>query len=349
MILIQIFRESFFFGHVLKAKESLIKSCLENKNDYYYEKIIPKKTHGFRTLHCLRRDSELYKLQSELTHNFLDKIPIPDYVCGFVPGKSYRDYLAPHIRQVNVEKDRYYLRLDIKDFFSSLYKENILDMLNPYFRLEPVKNESLLEYIAELTTLDGVLPQGAISSPSLSNILFRRMDIRINKYCKQKGYTYTRYGDDLLFSSVNDNLHNASTIYLFSSILNDGGFTLNERKIRKGINQMSLNGFVVGSNLRISRSKRADIGNILYLFATHQPDERKKLLDILNKESFRYRRKNSDDLYFYNDNALIHYLAGYRAMLIGWLPEDRNHLHFEEAIRTINQLEALLEKIHYME
>ncbi|WP_342571479.1 reverse transcriptase family protein [Paenibacillus sp. FSL R5-0749] len=348
MILIHIFKESFFFGHILKTREHLIESCISNKSDFYYKKVIAKKRSGFRTLHCLREGSDLHKLQTELTQNFLNKIPLPNYVCGFVSGKSYRDYLSPHIRQAD-EKKRYYLRLDIKDFFSSLYKENILSMLKSYFRLDPSRNEQLLEYIAELSTLDGVLPQGAISSPALSNVLFRKMDIRINKYCKQKGYTYTRYGDDLLFSSLTEDLHSQSTIFLISSILESGGFILNKKKIRKGINEISLNGFVVGSNLRVSRSKRVDIGNILYLYATHNPTDTKQLIDILNSDSFKYRSKDTDDdLYFSSENALIHYLSGYRAMLIGWLPENRNHMHYIEASRTITQLEDLLIKIHNM-
>lgn len=94
------------------------------------------------------------------------------------------------------------MRLDIKNFFENINNQLIEKVFDYYFRIDDdtTNNEALIDF-REMVTLEGKVPQGAITSPTLSNIVFRQLDLRIYKYCKKFNITYTRYADDLLFSS----------------------------------------------------------------------------------------------------------------------------------------------------
>ena len=92
--------------------------------------------------------------------------------------------------------------MDIKDFFPSITSEIIKDTFSHLLSFDTdEEKEKILELISEICTYEGVLPQGVPTSPVISNIVMTRIDQRITKYCQILGITYTRYADDMLFSS----------------------------------------------------------------------------------------------------------------------------------------------------
>lgn len=329
---IYIYREDFFYNKILSTSKSLVEEIQKDKDKYYTKRKIPKKN-GFRTINCLEKNSALSKIQQSIRINFLNTVSIPNYVFGFVSGQSYSDYLKPHVRR------KYFLRLDIKNFFENITIDTLESVFSYYFRLnDNTNNEELLLFI-DLVTLDGKLPQGAITSPAVSNIVFRQLDIRINKYCKKFNIIYSRYADDLLFSSDNNFLHNDFFIKKIKYILSARGFEINKHKIRYDQDSISLNGFVIEDNIRISRSKLKGLSNVLFIIDKHKNDfdMTKVLFDINNSGLSREME---------NEYTLQNYLAGYRAFLLQFLdsenPEDHNYKKISKYITRIqNSIELL--------
>jgi RNA-directed DNA polymerase len=122
---------------------------------------------------------------------------------GFVPNKSIVDNAKKHVGK------NYVLNIDLKDFFHS-FDRNKVKMA---FMYEPFnlrgEREPLAFMLASLCThtieiddeLKAVLPQGSPTSPTLTNILCRQLDRRLSGLAKRLNLTYTRYADDITFSS----------------------------------------------------------------------------------------------------------------------------------------------------
>lgn len=284
---------------------------VETISKAYYTKTIQKKNGTKRTLQCIDNEHILYKLQGNLKKNFLDYIPLSSHAYGYVKHKSFYDYLVPHIGK------KQFLKLDIKDFFDSIKEEKLRAVLEYYISDIKVSDKTtLIDFIINIVTLRGQLPQGAVTSPVLSNIIFRFLDIRISRYCKKFGITYTRYVDDMLFSSDNFFIHKKIFINGIKKILKSYDFYLNNNKTVKTKNEISLNGFVIGNEIRLSRKKTAFISSIIYCY---QHTNEKKIEDFITeiKQHFKLNDTQAIDLIW-----LHNYLAGYRSFLLGLLPFD---------------------------
>lgn len=301
----------------------------------YYEKIIKKKDNSDRIIQCIDSEHLLYGIQKQLKNNFFDFIPLSNHAYGYVKGKSYFDYLTPHVKHV------YYLKLDIKDFFHSIKDKKLREVLEYYIDDVSVNDElTLLDFIIKVATINNSLPQGAVTSPVLSNIYFRYLDIRISRYCRKFGITYSRYVDDLLFSSDSLFLHKKVFINGITKILKSQGFQLNLKKFRKAKDEISLNGFVVGKEVRLSRKKTAIISAIIHCY---QNSPNKTLEELLSEIEKNFQIK-------VNIPKLHNFLAGYRSFLLGLLPFDSVGVISEDLTRTnkkilykINEIEKILD------
>lgn len=184
---------------------------------YYRQFTIPKKSGGNRTISAPY--PSLMLMQRWIYENILlPNFKFGDYVTGFVLKRSIKDNASPHCGHTMV------LQMDIKDFFPSITINRVINVFNilgyPY---------RISYYLAALCCKDGVLPQGAPTSPILSNIIAGKMDRRLQGLCDKSCITYTRYADDLTFSG--DKIY-ASFIKLVSRIINEEGFTVNVDKTK---------------------------------------------------------------------------------------------------------------------
>lgn len=331
-----IYNENFFFTRILQSRKEIIDELILNKESSYSVISIPKKS-GLRQLSCIDKNNLLYTLQKNLTNNFLNFIPLSNNAFGFVKGYSYQSFLEPHIN--TGKSNRYFLRLDINNFFGSIKADLIRNVFSYYVKTDKKElNEEIVNCIVELTTLNGILPQGAITSPVISNIVFRQLDIRIQEYCYKLDAIYSRYADDLLFSSNNNKLLENFFTGSISKIINSKGFTINYPKTKRGIGEVSLNGFVVGSNLRISRKKKEDISKILYVLSKGgKPLNVQEYLDRSNSQTY-----NSIENTFSSANELINYLCGYRAFLIQWLPKEQSNNKYKKIKNLINRIQDVV-------
>lgn len=145
---------------------------------------------------------------------------------GFIKDKSHITNSSAHV------KKRFILNLDIKNYFESFHFARVFG----YFQ----KNNNFLFphdlslYFTRLLCLNGSLPQGAPTSPFISNLIFLIIDMKILKLTKRYNLLYTRYADDLTFSTNNGEFRNnyENFILELSILLKNNGFNLNESKTR---------------------------------------------------------------------------------------------------------------------
>lgn len=129
-------------------------------------------------------------IQSWFSVHLAKVIPYPNSVVGFRPGvPGVFEGASRHCQASWV------LNLDIKDFFDSINRERLKRPL-----LELGYTEKSADLVLDLCTLSDQLPQGAPSSPPLSNLAFMRTDKQLEEVCSRFKVKYTRYADDLIFS-----------------------------------------------------------------------------------------------------------------------------------------------------
>jgi retron-type reverse transcriptase len=213
----------------------------------YSQFAIPKRSGGTRIIHSPNR--ELKRLQRRILHRLLKSIRAHAAVRGFEPRQSIVTNALPHRNKAIV------LRMDVKDFFRSTQSRRVRDM---FIRLGWSKEAAAL--ITKLCTHEGSLPQGAPTSPRLSNLVNLRMDMKLATAAKNLSADYTRYADDLTFSFKEDDPFAArKMIRVTKLILEDLGYELHIRrklKIRRQHQQQLVTGLVVNQTVRLPRQTR---------------------------------------------------------------------------------------------
>jgi hypothetical protein len=148
----------------------------------------------------------------------------PRHKCahGFEPGRSPATHASHHVRK------NWVWTIDIEDFFPSIHWGRVRGM----FRVYPVEaSDPAARALANLTTYDGSLPQGAPTSPILSNLICRKLDSRLFQWARDNGYAYTRYADDLTFSTNKDAFSQGDRSFI-KEIVEDEGFSVHPDKER---------------------------------------------------------------------------------------------------------------------
>ncbi len=191
-------------------------------------------------------------------------VPSPQAM-GFVPQRSIATNAKKHIGQL------YVYNMDLKDFFPSIeagriYRRMQAQPFNLHGTVASILTDlcchpMLVERMENGTlvkVLKNVLPQGAPTSPVLTNIICDRLDLHLNKLANSIGVRYTRYADDITFSSMH-NVYQDDNEFLVKvrSIINEQGFLINDNKTRlqkRGMRQ-EVTGLVV-SNEKINVSKK---------------------------------------------------------------------------------------------
>ncbi|MGI6510061.1 MAG: reverse transcriptase domain-containing protein [Erysipelotrichaceae bacterium] len=173
----------------------------EKVDNLYKTFNIPKKNGGVRVIHA-PKDRLKYiqrKLSDKLAkihQDYLDKNNIKSVIShGFQKGKSIMTNAYVHNHK------KFILNIDISDFFPSFN----FGRVRGYFIKSKEFNFSkeVSTIIAQLACHDGKLPQGAPTSPMISNLIFNIVDLRILALAKKYKLDYTRYADDLSFSTNN--------------------------------------------------------------------------------------------------------------------------------------------------
>ncbi|MCM8542883.1 MAG: retron St85 family RNA-directed DNA polymerase [Lentisphaeraceae bacterium] len=202
----------------LLNKLKLEKHALELVNIHYRKHEIPKKTGGVRVLHIPSRS--LKKIQKKILLNLLYKEKVHPCSYAYRKGKSIVDNARVHCGKAVI------IKMDIRDFFPSVKADKIHNLF-----LKLGWNKEVADKLTELCTWDNGLPQGAPTSPALSNIILYELDKKLFSMARGFKASYSRYADDLTFSLVEDKPEIVRSIIKLTQLaVEKEGFRINFKK-----------------------------------------------------------------------------------------------------------------------
>lgn len=184
---------------ILKTNKKELDSVVKNKSDFYYsyDKIIRDKRGEIvlqngvtKTRPINSSNGRLKEFQNIIAKKILPTIPLPSNIKGGVKGSSNIANAAAHLGK------HYKFKTDIKQYFPSISYQRVFNMFvqNGY-------SNKVATILTHLTTSNYNLPQGTPTSTAIANLIFIPNDKKIIEYCKINKLVYTRYVDDLVFSS----------------------------------------------------------------------------------------------------------------------------------------------------
>jgi len=223
----------------LEISPDKISSMIQNSFLLYKEVKIKKKNGLHRVIHIPSK--ELKKIQKFILENILYSIGCSIAATGFKRDSSIKDNAIRHVN------NKYILNLDLIDFFTNIKFEKIKKVFKDIGYNEDVSN-----ILANLCTVKGFLPQGASSSPYLSNLVCRKLDNVLSDFANRNQLNYTRYADDITFSSDNESIKDIKKIY---DLIISEGFKINEKKTRllSSNKRQEVTGLVVNNKVNINR------------------------------------------------------------------------------------------------
>lgn len=219
---------------------------------------IPKRSGGLRTI--LAPSPELKHVQKRIHQRLLRRLRAHPNATGFECGHSIVTNALPHCRKDVV------IRLDLKDFFTSTKA----DRVHRYFRFIGY-DEPAAALLTRLCTYKGSLPQGAPTSPRLSNLVNHRLDTRLAALAANRGLSYSRYADDITFSGSKEHIaraldpsstgqrHPSGVVHAAKCVIADEGYRLHmRRKLRvyHRHHRQMVTGLVVNEKPSLPRTTR---------------------------------------------------------------------------------------------
>jgi len=217
---------------------------------FYRTFTIPKKSAGTREI--AEPLPSLKEIQKWILKKILNNCAFSNYAKAYISKTSIRDNARFHRGQEKV------LSIDIKDFFGSIKYRKVYDVFRRLGYNKPVST-----MLANLCCLDESLPQGAPTSPALSNLVAINIDKRIAGFSKKHVFRYTRYSDDLAFSGK---FSVSLVINFVRNVLSSEKFSINENKIRlmHTHQRQEVTGIVTNEKLQVPRELRKKFRQEIY-------------------------------------------------------------------------------------
>jgi retron-type reverse transcriptase len=225
----------------------------------YREATIPKRSGGVRRL-AVPSDATK-SLQRRLAARVLARLRAHAAASAYERGRSIATNAAPHVGRAVV------IKLDVVDFFTS----TTTDRVRAFFQRIGWNREAA-ELLTRFVTHEGGLPQGAPTSPRLSNLVNFGIDVRLAKVAARYRGSYTRYADDITFSFPKDYpRHVRGVIQKTRRILKAHGYELHQKKklrILRRHHRQLVTGLVVNERINLPRKKRRELRAALHRLAT---------------------------------------------------------------------------------
>lgn len=203
------------------------------------------------------------------------------YVYSYIKKKNIVNMAEKHIWKKNV------VRIDIKSFFHSITKEMIQKCLEYFLKQNHILIDNFEDFL-NIITYNKFLPIWALTSPFISNIVWAYLiDAKIIKFLWNKDIAYSRYADDLIFSSNNSNL--IDYIDEIVTIINSSWFIENrdKRRIYKKWKRQLVTWICVNNIKSIPIEKREEIRFYIFLIKKYWIQE---AINFYNTKIFRYKK-----------------------------------------------------------
>jgi len=246
-----IYRELSSLEKDLGFPAKALYSVSYHRRAHYRRAVIAKGDGGSRELYV--PDAFLKAIQRSIAQKLLAYEAISPYATAYRPGGSTLVNAAPHVGQPVV------LKLDIRHFFDRTIYPLVKDKAFPAHRY----SESNRILLTMLCVYRDALPQGAPTSPAISNIILRDFDDTVGAWCGSRGITYTRYCDDMTFSGSFDP---RETVAFVRQELRKLGFFLNDKKtvVARSGQKQTVTGIVVNEKTNVSAAYRRKLRQELF-------------------------------------------------------------------------------------
>lgn len=251
-----------------------------SKISHYRRFLMPKKRGGHRLISAPM--PRLKQAQSWVLEQVLNKVELHDKAHGFRPGHSIITNASPHVAAPLV------INLDLQDFFPNItwprvfglyrslgYSSSVSTIFAQLCTEPPVEEVGMDGETWQVATGVRHLPQGAPTSPAITNLLCRRMDARMTGIATKHGFQYTRYADDLTFSSpVDDRTASRKLLWHVKKVISEEGFRMHPDKLRimgKG-RRREVTGLVVNEKPAVPRNDVRAFRALLHRLDKQGPD-----------------------------------------------------------------------------
>lgn len=263
---------------------TLIYYIYRESEEYRYTTFkIPKKSGGCRTIQSPH--NSLAIIQRKLSQVLYAVYRPRPSIHGFAVQRSIITNAKAHT------KKKFVFNLDIKDFFDSINFGRVrgLFMKNPYNL-----NEEVATVLAQICCFKNTLPQGAPTSPIVSNLICAKMDSELQRFAKKYGLFYTRYADDITFSANRDELPTALVdsyekgfykVILgeeLRTIIENNGFQINNSKVRLAYRtqRQEVTGLIVNKTVNVNRKYIRNLHAALHAWEKYGLEKATEIYEI---------------------------------------------------------------------
>jgi retron-type reverse transcriptase len=258
-------RSSKQLGYFLLASDA--------ENGPYTRFVIPKRDGSERAI-CAPR-TQLRWCQRKILEQILSAVPAHDAAHGFIPGRSTVTNATPHLHS------KVLVKFDLRDFFPTIRYYRVVGLFARLgYPVEDARFSTDDESHRVAATLArlccytpdphawhlGHCPQGAPTSPAISNLVCRRLDARLAGLAKRNNGVYTRYADDLTFSFAQTIPDLGRLRWWVDQVCHQEGFVVHQDKFRviRSSQRQVVTGIVVNDVLRVPRPERRRFRAILH-------------------------------------------------------------------------------------
>ena len=224
----------------------------DKKMEHFNVFQIPKKSGGYRTITA---PDDMLKAEYTVVKEYLEnhlKMKHHQNAFAYTKKTSTLDAITQHKNN----NSKWFLKIDIKDFFDTCSPELITRQLR---KIAPFNlNIQIPHMLAEFATIDNKLPQGTPLSPIITNLIMIPFDHHFSEWCNAHGFIYTRYADDILISHQ-DSFEFSKVIKRMEHLLrkHEYPFEINTKKTRYG----SRNGRNWNLGLMLNKDNKITLGH----------------------------------------------------------------------------------------
>ena len=220
-----------------------------NLDKHYRNTFIPKHDGSKRKLSI--PDLILKRVQRSIADNILADYPISRYAMAYTKGSSVQKNASLHVGKQKI------LKLDIDGFFDHITYSRVKDCV---FCKENY-SEPIRILLTMLCYYKESLPQGAPTSPAITNIIMYDFDEKIGKYCGENNISYTRYCDDITFSGDSGDFDEKAVIFVVKDELRKLGLFLKNRKtaVIPNTKRQTVTGIVVNEKIGLTKEYKNKI------------------------------------------------------------------------------------------
>lgn len=275
-----------------------------NLDRHYSNTYIPKRDGSKRKLSI--PDLILKRVQRSIADNILADYPISRYAMAYTRGSNVQKNAALHVGKQKM------LKLDIDGFFDHITYSRVKDCV---FCKENY-SEPIRILLTMLCYYKESLPQGAPTSPAITNIIMYDFDEKIGKYCEENNISYTRYCDDMTFSGDFDE---KAVISVVKDELRKLGLFLKNRKtaVIPNTKRQTVTGIVVNEKIGLTKEYKNKIRQEIYYIKKYGIDEHLSKIGASDKQHY------------------LNSLNGRIAFVLQTIPNNEEFLGYKEFLKNM--------------